>query len=67
MAQTIKTDGTTVKQMKKRLRDGLDLDLKKLEKIREIPKKDLKRVLGEPMVQSIVEFFVTADICEVWN
>ena len=65
MAQSIKSDGTTVSQMRNRLKDDLNIDFKQLKTFKKIPRNQLKEVMGEPMIQSLVEFFVTADICEV--
>ena len=65
MTQSIKSDGTTVSQMRNRLKDDLNIDFKKLNTFKKIPRNQLKEVMGEPMIQSLVEFFVTADICEV--
>ena len=65
MAQSIKSDGTTVSQMRNRLKDDMNIDFKKLNTFKKIPRSQLKEVMGEPMIQSLVEFFVTADICEV--
>ena len=65
MAQSIKSDGTTVSQMRNRLKNDMKIDFKKLNTFKRIPRNQLKEVMGEPMIQSLVEFFVTADICEV--
>ena len=47
--------------------EGLQLDTQTLNTFAEVTEKALKEVFGEPMIQSVNAFFVTADKCQAYQ
>jgi hypothetical protein len=65
--QIISSSNKTVSEISSSITEKLQIDSDDMSNFAEIPKNRLKDVLGEPMVNSINEFFITADTCEAYT
>ena len=54
----------TIGDIKRLLFDDLNLDTGTLNNFANIPVEHITNIIGEPMVESVSQFFITADICQ---
>ena len=66
-SQLIVANNKTVADIQKTISSQLQLNTNTLDNFAEVTKEELQKVFGNPMIQSVNEFFVTADTCQSYK